>query len=246
MKTWLDKSVTSFLSICISGVIRDSNTAREFEEIEDSLAMCKFTFDNIISNFQNKDNADDTTISNTDGDIKDGMDGNQYATSVTGTKQGRGTGNLPGRPGGKGKRTSTGTDESGQEPGRGARAGEGNIDSTDDASDQSAENAGEGVPGYQGKTGRGVKPLPTKPSYCCGTCPHVPLNGKRYVISATQVPVSMHLIDYRERNLKDIITQPEPGLFKKVTGLTVSDFALLVSLGVLNSAHITFNGALTF
>lgn len=42
--------------------------------------------------------------------------------------------------------------------------------------------------------------------------------------------------DYRERSLKDVITQLEPGLFKKVTGLTVKDFELLVSLGVFNSA----------
>ena len=40
----------------------------------------------------------------------------------------------------------------------------------------------------------------------------------------------------RERTLKDVITQLEPGLFKKVTGLTVKDFELLVSLGVFNSA----------
>ena len=33
-----------------------------------------------------------------------------------------------------------------------------------------------------------------------------------------------------------MITQLEPGLFKKVTGLTVKDFELLVSLGVFNSA----------
>ena len=46
----------------------------------------------------------------------------------------------------------------------------------------------------------------------------------------------MYLTDYRERTLKDIITQLEPGLFKKVTGLTVKDFELLVSLGVFNSA----------
>ena len=44
------------------------------------------------------------------------------------------------------------------------------------------------------------------------------------------------LTDYRERTLKDVITQLEPGLFKKVTGLTVKDFELLVSLGVFNSA----------
>ncbi len=33
-----------------------------------------------------------------------------------------------------------------------------------------------------------------------------------------------------------MITQLEPGLFKKVTGLTVKDFSLLVSLGLFNSA----------
>lgn len=53
---------------------------------------------------------------------------------------------------------------------------------------------------------------------------------------ATRVPVFMYLTDYRERSLKDVITQLEPGLFKKVTGLTVNDFELLVSLGVFNSA----------
>jgi len=53
---------------------------------------------------------------------------------------------------------------------------------------------------------------------------------------ATRVPVFMYLTDYRERCLKDVITQLEPGLFKKVTGLAVKDFELLVSLGVFNSA----------
>jgi len=52
---------------------------------------------------------------------------------------------------------------------------------------------------------------------------------------ATRVPVFMYLTDYRERSLKDVITQLEPGLFKKVTGLNVKDFELLVSLGVFNS-----------
>jgi len=52
---------------------------------------------------------------------------------------------------------------------------------------------------------------------------------------ATRVPVFMYLTDYRERCLKDVITQLEPGLFKKVTGLTVKDFELLVTLGVFNS-----------
>jgi len=52
---------------------------------------------------------------------------------------------------------------------------------------------------------------------------------------ATRVPIFMYLTDYRERSLKDVITKLEPGLFKKVTGLTVKDFELLVSLGVFNS-----------
>ncbi|MBU6220974.1 MAG: GIY-YIG nuclease family protein [Bacteroidetes bacterium] len=53
---------------------------------------------------------------------------------------------------------------------------------------------------------------------------------------ATRIPVFMYLTDYRERSLKDVITQLEPGLFKKVTGLSVKDFELLVSLGLFNSA----------
>ena len=53
---------------------------------------------------------------------------------------------------------------------------------------------------------------------------------------ATRVPVFMYLTDYRERCLKDVITQLEPGLFRKVSGLTVKEFELLVSLGVFNSA----------
>lgn len=58
---------------------------------------------------------------------------------------------------------------------------------------------------------------------------------------ATRIPVFMYLTDYRERTLKDVITQLEPGLFKKVTGLDVSDFELLVSLGVFN--HSLMNDA---
>ena len=52
---------------------------------------------------------------------------------------------------------------------------------------------------------------------------------------ATRIPVFMYLTDFRERSLKDVITQLEPGLFKKVTGLSVKDFDLLVSVGVFNS-----------
>jgi hypothetical protein len=53
---------------------------------------------------------------------------------------------------------------------------------------------------------------------------------------ATRIPVFLYLTDFREHSLKDVITKLEPGLFKKVTGLQVKDFELLVSLGLFNSA----------
>lgn len=53
---------------------------------------------------------------------------------------------------------------------------------------------------------------------------------------ATRIPVFMHLTHFRERALRDVITKLETGLFKKVTGLSVKDFELLVSLGLFNSA----------
>ena len=53
---------------------------------------------------------------------------------------------------------------------------------------------------------------------------------------ATRIPVFMYLTDYREQTLEDVITQLEPGLFLKVTSLTIKDFNLLVSLNVFNSA----------
>lgn len=56
---------------------------------------------------------------------------------------------------------------------------------------------------------------------------------------ATRIPVFMYLTDYRESTLKDVITQLEPGLFRKVTGLEVRDFELLCSLGVFNSSLMT-------
>lgn len=53
---------------------------------------------------------------------------------------------------------------------------------------------------------------------------------------ATRIPIFMYLTDFREYSLRDVITQLEPGLFKRVTGLDVKDFELLVSLGVFNGA----------
>ena len=55
---------------------------------------------------------------------------------------------------------------------------------------------------------------------------------------ATRMPAFMYLTDFRENTLKDVITNLEPELFKSVTGLTVKDFDLLVSLGVFNSTHM--------
>lgn len=51
---------------------------------------------------------------------------------------------------------------------------------------------------------------------------------------ATRIPIFMYLTDNREKCLKDVITQVEPELFKKVTWLTVKDFELLVSLWLFN------------
>lgn len=55
---------------------------------------------------------------------------------------------------------------------------------------------------------------------------------------ATRIPAFMYLTDYRENTLHDVITKIEPELFKAVTGLTVRDFDLLVSLGVFNATHM--------
>jgi len=45
----------------------------------------------------------------------------------------------------------------------------------------------------------------------------------------------MYLTDYREQCLKDVILKLEPKLFKKVTGIEISDFELLVSLELFNN-----------
>jgi hypothetical protein len=55
---------------------------------------------------------------------------------------------------------------------------------------------------------------------------------------ATRIPAFMYLTDFRENTLHDVITELEPDLFKAVTGLTVADFNLLVSLGVFNATHM--------
>lgn len=52
---------------------------------------------------------------------------------------------------------------------------------------------------------------------------------------ATRIPAFMYLTDFRENTLHDVITKIEPDLFMTVTGLTVDDFHLLVSLNVFNT-----------
>tara|TARA_R110001592_G_scaffold162565_1_gene395834 strand:- start:513 stop:1961 length:1449 start_codon:yes stop_codon:yes gene_type:complete len=51
---------------------------------------------------------------------------------------------------------------------------------------------------------------------------------------ASRIPIFMYLTDYRENHLEDVITKLDSRLFKKVTGLEISDFELLVNKGVFN------------
>jgi hypothetical protein len=55
---------------------------------------------------------------------------------------------------------------------------------------------------------------------------------------ATRIPAFMYLTDFRENTLRDVITKLEPDLFLAVTGLTVQDFHLLVSLKVFNTEQM--------
>jgi hypothetical protein len=55
---------------------------------------------------------------------------------------------------------------------------------------------------------------------------------------ATRIPAFMYLTDFRENTLQDVITKLEPELFRTVTGLSVQDFHLLVSLRVFNTEQM--------
>jgi hypothetical protein len=55
---------------------------------------------------------------------------------------------------------------------------------------------------------------------------------------ATRIPAFMYLTDFRENTLQDVITRLEPELFRTVTGLTVNDFHLLVTLKVFNTEQM--------
>ncbi|MBE2895409.1 restriction endonuclease [Pasteurellaceae bacterium HPA106] len=59
---------------------------------------------------------------------------------------------------------------------------------------------------------------------------------KKLIQFATRIPIFMYLTDDRENTLKDVITQVEPELFEKVTGLTQEDFELLVQLNLFNES----------
>lgn len=73
------------------------------------------------------------------------------------------------------------------------------------------------------------------PKSCAASLPWSVTSIARALTSTCATP-SMYLADYREQCLKDVTTQLEPGLFKKVTGLSVKDFELLVSLGVFRDS----------
>ena len=59
---------------------------------------------------------------------------------------------------------------------------------------------------------------------------------KKLIKFATRIPIFMYLTDYREHTLHDVITQLEPQLFERVTGLTQADFRLLVNLNLFNES----------
>ena len=61
---------------------------------------------------------------------------------------------------------------------------------------------------------------------------------KRLQRFITRIPAFMYLTDDREKTIKDVITQVEPELFEKVTGLTLTDFGQLVTAGVFNDAKM--------
>ncbi|MDR3185785.1 MAG: GIY-YIG nuclease family protein [Christensenellaceae bacterium] len=55
---------------------------------------------------------------------------------------------------------------------------------------------------------------------------------------ATRIPVFMYLTDYRESSLCDVLTRVEPDVFKNVTGISIHDFDLLVSIGLFNENRL--------
>lgn len=54
----------------------------------------------------------------------------------------------------------------------------------------------------------------------------------------TRIPVFMYLTDEREVGLKDVIENIEPGLFNRVTGLSIENFRTLCELNVFHSGNL--------
>ncbi|MCZ2813829.1 GIY-YIG nuclease family protein [Modestobacter sp. VKM Ac-2979] len=61
---------------------------------------------------------------------------------------------------------------------------------------------------------------------------------KRLQRFITRIPAFMYLTDDREKAIRDIVTQLEPQLFERVTGLTLADFEQLVNAGVFNDSKM--------
>ena len=61
---------------------------------------------------------------------------------------------------------------------------------------------------------------------------------KKFKQLISRIPIFMYLTDYREERLADIITKLEPLLFKKVTGLEIPDFDILVGKGFFNESKL--------
>ena len=54
----------------------------------------------------------------------------------------------------------------------------------------------------------------------------------------TRIPLFMYLTDKREMSLVEVVQDTEPALFKKITGITVEDFNLLVESNAFNSRYM--------
>ena len=61
---------------------------------------------------------------------------------------------------------------------------------------------------------------------------------ERLIWFLNRVPIFMYLSEYREVQLSDVITQTEPEIFKRVSGISVEDFKLLLSLDVFNNLRV--------
>lgn len=54
----------------------------------------------------------------------------------------------------------------------------------------------------------------------------------------TRLPIFMYLTDERERTIRDIVSEINPGTFKEVTGITIREFDRINALGLFNESKI--------